>query len=123
VGNYLIPTEGIILNYLGISFETDWGFILKLDSIMPPEAEQLFYRRLLCRFWLCRMDGFHVERQTKEIFSWPAEIGKPVPGEDALTANNNVLTVGAMVFQEYVGSVLMSRCRTIFLSGRGCRDT
>jgi len=83
-----------------------------------PKQSSYFIGVYFVVFGFASMDGFHVEctAKDKRDILLAAEIGKPVPGEDALNGNNNVLTVGAMVFRKISGFVLMSRCRRIFPS-------
>jgi len=54
------------------------------------------------------MDGFHIESvaQDEGNILFTAEIGEPVPGEDALNGNDNVLTEWRDGFQEDVGVCL-----------------
>lgn len=57
------------------------------------------------------MNGFHIQSMARDkrdvVFT--AEVGDPIPGEDALDGDNDVVTVGAIVSGETPGSVLILR--------------
>ena len=74
---------------------------------MPPRSRTaIFWESIRFVFGFAAVDGFHVKRVAQdELDSFlGAQIGQPVPAEDAFDGHDQVLAVGLDGFQESLGT-------------------
>jgi hypothetical protein len=66
-------------------------------------------------FGFAAVDGFHVERVAQdELDSFlRAQIGQPVPAEDAFDGHDQIVAIGLDGFQEHLGTGAQAPCSRI----------